>query len=254
MNEVKVFENVEFGKVRIVEKNDTPWFVGKDVAEILGYSNPQKAIRDHVDEEDKGVNEIGTPGGIQKMPVINESGLYSLILSSKLPAAKRFKRWVTGEVLPAIRKTGGYLGGTEGMTDSEIMARALMVAQKTMDNQRRQLEIQRPKALFADSVSASKSTILVGELAKILKQNGVDIGAKRLFQWMRENGYLINRNGTDRNMPTQRAMNLGLFTIKETVINHSDGTTSISKTVKVTGKGQIYFINKFLAEREAIAQ
>ena len=249
MKEIKIFENVEFGAIRTVEIKNEPWFVGKDVAEVLGYSNPQKAIRDHVDEEDKGVNELVTPGGSQKSVTINESGLYSLILASKLPGAKKFKRWVTSEVLPAIRKTGGYIGGQETMTDAEIMAKALVVAQRTIDSKDELISQMQPKALFADSVSASSSTQLVGEFAKVLRQNGVDMGEKRLFAWLRDNGYLIRRNGSDYNMPTQRSMELGLFRIKETVVTHSGGNITVSKTPKITGKGQQYFINLFLGKK-----
>lgn len=252
MNNLQVFKHVEFGEVRTVDLDGAPWFVGKDVAQALGYQNPQRAIRDHVDDEDKGVTEMVTPGGKQEMPIINESGLYSLVLSSKLPTAKKFKRWVTSEVLPAIRKTGGYIP-TAGMSDSEIMARALLIAQKSIaekntqiERQAQKIEADAPKVLFADSVAASHTSILVGELAKLLKQNGVDIGPNRLFDWLRNNGYLIRRMGTDYNMPTQRSMELGLFEVKENAITHSDGHVTVSKTPKVTGKGQQYFINKFL--------
>ena len=247
MNEVKIFENPEFGAVRTLVRDNEPWFSGKDVATALGYSNPHKAIRDHVDVEDKGMNETFTPGGKQAIAVINESGLYSLILSSKLPTAKAFKHWVTSEVLPSIRKTGGYIAGQETMSDADLMAKALLVAQRQIEQRDKQLAEMQPKALFADSVCASKTSILIGELAKILKQNGVDTGQKRLFAWLRENGYLIRRKGTDYNMPTQRAMEMELFEIKETVVAHSDGHTSTSKTPKVTGRGQVYFVNKLCA-------
>lgn len=253
MNEIKLFNNPEFGEVRAVSINNNPWFVGKDVAQVLGYSDTAQAIRKHVDAEDKGVVEMTTPGGVQQITAINESGLYSLILSSKLPGAKKFKHWVTSEVLPSLRKHGGYIAGQEELSDTELIAKALLVADrkiKEKDQQIRQLtdkaEEMRPKALFADSVAAANNSILIGELAKLLRQNGVDTGAKRLFAWMRDNGYLVKRKGADYNMPTQRSMELKLFQIKETVINHSDGNTTVSKTVKVTGKGQVYFLNKFL--------
>ena len=248
MNEIKIFESPEFGSIRTVERNGEPWLAGKDVAAALGYSNPRKAIADHVDEEDKGVTNCYTLGGNQNMTIINESGLYSLILSSKLPTAKKFKRWVTSEVLPSIRKTGGYISGQENMSDSELMAKALLVAQRQIEQRDARIAEMQPKVLFADSVCASKSSILVGELAKILKQNGVNMGQNRLFEWLRNNGYLIRRKGTDYNMPTQRAMDLKLFEIKETVVNHADGHQTTSKTPKVTGKGQVYFINTFLKE------
>lgn len=246
MNEVQVFENAEFGQMRTVVIHDEYWFVGKDVADILRYANTRKALMDHVDEEDKGVTKCYTLGGYQNLTTINESGLYSLILSSKLPSAKWFKRWVTAEVLPAIRKNGGYISGQESMTDDELMAKALEVAHRTIAGKNKELERMRPKEIFADAVATSKSSILIGDLAKILKQNGVEVGAKRLFDWLREKGYLIRRNGSDRNMPTQRSMELGLFEIKETVVTHADGHTTINKTPKVTGKGQQYFINLFL--------
>ncbi len=255
MNELQIFNSAEFGTVRAMMIDGTVWFVGKDVADRLGYSNSRKAIGDHVDDEDKGVTKHDTLGGIQEMTIINESGLYSLVLSSKLPTAKAFKRWITSEVLPSIRKNGGYIMGQEKMTDAELMAQAVLVAQKTIqqrDQKIAALEAQRkmdhPKVLFADAVSASKTNILIGEMAKILKQNGVDIGQNRLFSWLRENGLLISRKGTDYNMPTQKAMEMELFRIKETTIHHADGHTSITKTVKVTGKGQQYIVNRFLGK------
>ena len=255
MNELQTFTSAAFGSVRIIDKGGQPWFVGKDVADILGYSNSSKAIPQHVDEEDRQKQNLPTAQNgklVAASWLINESGLYSLILSSKMPKAKEFKRWVTSEVIPAIRKTGGYIAGSENMTDAEIMAKAVLVAQSTIrqrDQRIKELESDvaaaKPKVLFADAVSASDSTILIGDLAKILKQNGHPIGQKRLFNWMREQGYLIKRAGADYTSPTQRAMELGLFKIKETAISHSDGHVSVSKTTKVTGKGQQYFINKF---------
>ncbi|AIS73937.1 antirepressor protein [Lactobacillus phage Ldl1] len=240
-------------KVRVIEINGDPWFVGKDVATVLGYSNPSKAVINHVDNEDKQVLSSQN-GNLENIPnrgllIINESGLYSLILSSKLPTAKAFKHWVTSEVLPTIRKHGAYLTDAKAkaiVTDKTALAELLQQAADQLKAKDIQIEEMKPKALFADSVTASKSTILVGELAKILRGNGADIGANRLVQWMRENGYLVNRKGSDWNMPTQRAMDLGLFKIKETTVNHNNGVTTISKTPKVTGKGQQYFVNKFL--------
>lgn len=249
MNDLKIFENKEFGEIRTVVKDGEPWFVGKDVAEILGHSNPQRALRDYIDDDDKGVTKIVTPGGTQTMAIINESGLYSLILSSKLPNAKKFKKWVTGEVLPSIRKNGGYIVGQETMSDDELMARALQVAQNKIQERDRQIETMKPKAIFADAVAASHTSILVGELAKILKQNGVNIGQNRLYEWLRENGYLIRGNKrTDRNAPTQRSMDMGLFEVKISTVVNSDGSVRETRTTKVTGKGQQYFINKFLTE------
>lgn len=252
MNNLQIFDSPDFGQIRTIQQNGEPWFVGKDVAKILGYERADNAIRNHVDDEDKLMHQISASGQNREMYIINESGLYSLILSSKMPKAKEFKRWVTSEVIPAIRKTGGYIAGSENMTDAEIMAKAVLVAQSTIrqrDQRIKELESDvaaaKPKVLFADAVSASDSTILIGDLAKLIKQNGHPIGQKRLFCWMREQGYLIKRQGADYNSPTQREMEMGLFKIKETAISHSDGHVSVSKTTKVTGKGQQYFINKF---------
>ena len=252
----------ESQQLRTIKVNDEVWFVGKDVATILGYAKTANAISQHVDDEDKGVTRMMTPGGKQNIQVINESGMYSLILSSKMPNAKKFKRWVTHEVLPAIRKHGAYMTDEkieEVLTDPDTIIKLAtqlkderqqrLIEQQLRKDAESQVHEMKPKALFADSVATSKSTILIGELAKILRGNGVDIGATRLFKWMRANGYLISRKGSDWNMPTQRAMNLGLFKIKETTINHSNGSTSISKTPKVTGKGQQYFVNKFLKKQ-----
>ena len=255
MNNLQIFKSPDFGQVRTIQQNGEPWFIGKDVAEILGYKKPENAIAVHVDDEDKTTTLIQGTGSNYKSNavIINESGLYSLILSSKMPKAKEFKRWVTSEVIPAIRKTGGYIAGSENMTDAEIMAKAVLVAQSTIqqrDQRIKELESDvaaaKPKVLFADAVSASDSTILIGDLAKILKQNGYNTGQKRLFQWLRDNGYLIKRQGADYNSPTQRSMELGLFRVKETPIIHADGHVTVNKTVKVTPKAQIYFANKFL--------
>lgn len=257
MNELKVFQNSEFGTLRGVEIDGESWLVGKDVAERLGYSNPQKAIRDHVDDEDRTVNESFTVNGTMVV-LINESGLYSLVLGSKLPNAKKFKRWVTSEVLPAIRKHGGYLTAEkveEALLNPDVLIK-LATELKDEREARRALESKvaedAPKVLFADSVSTAKTSILIGELAKLLKQNGLEVGQKRLFAWMRENGYLM-RAGSSYNMPTQRAMEQGLFEIKETTINNPDGSTRLTRTPKVTGKGQVYFVNRMLGKREEIA-
>ena len=247
MNEIKVFSNAEFGKIRTLNRDGEPWFVGKDVATALGYSNASKALADHVAEEDKLNNESLSSLGQRGGWLINESGLYSLILSSKLESAKRFKRWVTAEVLPSIRKSGGYIAGQDEMSDTELLAKALLVAQRQIERRNAQIAEMQPKALFADAVAASHTSILIGELAKILKQNGVDIGQNRLFETLRQLGYLIRRNGTDYNSPTQRAMELGLFEVKESTVGNPDGSVRVTRTTKVTGKGQQYFINKFLA-------
>lgn len=252
MNELKVFDSKEFGTVRAFEIDGQPWFVGKDVATILGYTNHSKALADHVDVEDKLNNEslasLGQRGGW----VINESGLYSLILSSRMPNAKRFKRWVTSEVIPSIRKHGGYIAGQENLSDEELLAKALLVAQNKIaerdaliQKQREQIEADKPKTIFADAVATSKTSILIGELAKLICQNGHQIGQKRLFQWMRDKGYLM-KSGTSYNQPMQRYVEQGLFEIKERAIQNPDGSCRLTRTTLVTGKGQIFFINKFL--------
>ena len=247
MNQLQIFENPEFGAVRTVEIDGEPWLVGKDVAEALGYTNPQKAIRDHVDDEDKGVNESFTVNGTQGI-LINESGLYSLVLSSKLPTARKFKHWVTSEVLPSLRRHGLY-AADELLNNPDLMIRAMeeLKAERARANAlAEKVERDAPKVLFAESVAASQHSILVFDLAKILRQNGVQIGGNRLFEWLRTNGYLIRRKGSDWNMPTQRAVDMGLFEIKETSVTHADGHVTVNKTPKVTGKGQQYFINLFL--------
>lgn len=246
MNEIKVFNNAEFGKIRTLNRDGEPWFVGKDVATALGYKDSVNALKSHVSEEDKGGWRIATQYGEREAVIINESGLYSLILSSKLDSAKRFKRWVTAEVLPSIRKSGGYIAGQDEMSDTELLAKALLVAQRQIEQRNAQIAEMQPKALFADAVAASHTSILIGELAKILKQNGVDIGQNRLFETLRQQGYLIRRNGTDYNSPTQRAMELGLFEVKASTVGNPDGSVRVTRTTKVTGKGQQYFINKFL--------
>jgi anti-repressor protein len=256
MNKMQQFTNPAFGTIRTTEIDGEPWFAGRDVAHVLGYANTKDALSRHVDTDDKRGSRFPTPSGTQEMTVINESGLYALVLSSKLPGAKQFKRWVTSEVLPAIRRHGMYADAPtveKMLDDPDTMIRTLQ-ALKEEREKRRALEQQtaadRPKVLFADAVSASHTSILVGELAKLLRQNGVNIGQNRLFAWLRDNGYLIRRSGTDYNMPTQRSMEMGLFSIKETAISRSDGSVTVSKTVKVTGRGQTYFVDRFLSNRE----
>lgn len=243
MNEIQLF-NFENHEVRSLLLNNEPWFVGKDVAEVLGYERADNAIRNHIDKEDKLMHQISASGQNRNMTIINESGLYSLVLSSKLPSAKKFKRWVTSEVLPALRKTGQYQ--VKELSGSELMAKALIEAQSVLAAKDKVIEEMKPKVVFADAVATSHTSILVGELAKILKQNGIDMGQKRLFAWLREKGYLIKRQGTDYNMPTQKAMELGLFEIKEGSYVNGSGVNITTKTPKITGKGQQYFINKFL--------
>lgn len=275
-NKIEIFKNEEFGTLRTLIIDSEPYFVGKDIAAALGYTNTKKALGDHVDEEDKRIiqrshfvtlennlpkevfpiNFVDATIPNRGLTVINESGVYALVFGSKLPNAKKFKHWVTSEVLPSIRKHGAYMTPEtleQAIYNPDFLIK-LATELKTEKEKRQALEIQaeenKPKVLFADAVSTSQTSILVGDLAKIIKQNGVDIGANRLFAWFRDNGYLIKRKGSDYNMPTQYSMELQLFEVKETVITHSDGHTSISKTPKVTGKGQQYFVNKFLNKEE----
>lgn len=254
MTDLQIFNSPEFGAIRTIEKDGEPWFVGKDVAAALGYKDTVNALKSHVDAEDKGGWQITTQFGDKETTIINESGLYSLVLSSKLPTAKKFKRWVTSEIIPSIRKHGAYM--TPDKLEQVLLNpdTLMQLAQNLKDEQEKRkvletkIEQDKPKVLFADAVASAKTSILIGELAKLLKQNGVDIGQNRLFEWMRQNGYLIRRQGSDYNMPTQRSMEQGLFEIKETTVVHADGHTHINKTPKVTGKGQAYFVTLFLKE------
>ena len=254
MNNIQVFNNSEFGSIRTVEINKEPWFVAKDVCDCLGLGNSRQALS-RLDDDEKNTVTLndGIPGNPEKS-IVNEYGLYNLILSSRKPEAKEFKRWVTHEVIPAIRKTGGYIGGAENMSEAEIMARAVLIGQRTIEEQKKkidnlqnEIDVNRPKVLFADAVSASHTSILVGELAKILRGNGCNIGQNRLFERLRNDGYLM-KCGTSKNIPTQRAMEKGLFEIKEGSYINGSGVNVITKTTKVTGKGQSFFVNKFLRE------
>lgn len=246
MNELQIFKNNQFGNVRIVMKGQEPWFVAKDICECLAISKHRDAIS-RLDSDERGSLKVDTLGGKQEMATVNEYGLYSLVLSSRKPEAKEFKRWITHDVIPQIRKTGQYVADIPRTLPDALRAYANEVEEH--NKAKALIEEQKPKVLFADSVAASHTSILVGDLAKLLHQNGVkDMGQKRLFNWLRENGYLIKRKGSDYNSPTQKAMEMGLFQIKETVVSHADGHTSVNKTTKVTGKGQQYFINKFLGE------
>lgn len=247
-------------QVHTVTIDNEPYFVGNDVSTILGYSNYRNAVANHVDEDDKLRTQIEYAGQDRNMTVINESGLYSLILGSKLPQAKEFKHWVTSEVLPAIRKHGAYMTDQKAFDvthNAQGLADLLQQAADQLKQKDVQIEQMKPKALFADAVSTAKTNILIGEMAKILKANGVDyitvcgqkvtMGQNHFFQWLRENGYLIKRRGTDYNAPTQMAMDKGLFKVKESTSIDSNGTTRVNKTTKITGKGQQYFTNYFLA-------
>lgn len=245
MANIQVFE-YQNNKVRTVDVDGEAWFVLKDVCDVLHMDTSKlKQVADRLDDDEKGRYSVPTPGGEQATWIINESGLYHVILRSDKPEAAPFRRWVTNDVLPAIRKTGSY--NAPQLTRSQLLATALIAAHEELEEKDKQIETMKPKALFADAVSASSQSILVGEMAKLLSQNGIQMGQNRLFSWMRENGYLIkDRKRTDYNMPTQKSMELRLFEIKETSIAHSDGHTSINKTPKVTGIGQVYFVNLFL--------
>lgn len=244
-NEIISFDNPEFGQVRAVDVDGRPIFCAKDIAKALGYSDTKNAIKLHCKGAVK-YHPLKTAGGTQKARFITEPDVYRLITHSKLPNARRFEAWVFEEMLPSIRRTGGYVAAKPDESPEEIMARAVLVAQETIERQKRQLDEMKPKAVFADAVATSKTSILIGDLAKILKQNGVDMGQRRLFEWMRQRGYLMRANGSSHNMPTQRSMERGWFEIKETSITHSDGHITVQRTPKVTGKGQQYFINLFL--------
>ena len=239
----------EGSQVRALEIKNEPWFVGKDLTNILGYTNGPKAIKDHVDEEDKLSERIVMSGQHRQAFLVNESGLYSLILSSKMPNAKKFKHWVTSEVLPAIRKHGAYMTDEKAfdvVNNKDGLASLLQQAADQLRQKDIQIEEMKPKAMLADAITASETSILVGEMAKILKKNGINTGQNRFFKWLRENGYLIKRKGTDYNMPTQKSMNLKLFEIKERTIVDGN-STRIVKTPKITGNGQQYFTNLFLS-------
>lgn len=259
-NELQIFNHPQFGEIRAVEINGEPWFVAKDVAKALGYSNGRDAIAKHVDDEDKNtvVNRDGNRGN-PNMTVVNESGVHALVFGSQLPGAKQFKHWVTSEVLPTIRKHGAYL--TPQVTNQILNNPDFLIslANKIKEEQTRNRilmeentdlrvknEEMKPKALFAESVAASDSEITVGTLAKLLRQNGVQIGRNRLFEWLRNEGYLIRDRVRDRNIPTQKSMEMGLFRVKETTI-HANDEIIISCTPYVTGKGQTYFIERFLS-------
>lgn len=251
-NEIQQFDFKGAALRTLTGKAGEPWFVAKDVCDILELGNTTNALR-ALDEDEKTnfTNCNVAQNGGRAPLIISEPGLYKLIMRSRKPEAKEFQRWVTHEVLPQIRKTGGYIPTSESDSDEDIMARAVLVAQKTIDRKNQQLQakdaqikVLEPKARFADAVAASDGTCLVGELAKMLRQNGMDIGQNRLFRLLQADGYL-GKSGSNRNVPTQRAMDLGLFRIKETTVTHADGHTTVSRTPKVTGKGQRYFIDRY---------
>lgn len=252
MSNLQIF-NFEGNEVRTVFIENEPHFIGKDVAKVLGYSNSRDALKRHVFLKNKGVVKHDSLGGSQNLTAINEAGLYQLIFKSKLESAERFQDWVTSEVLPSVRKHGAYMTNDtieKAITDPDFLIRLAtnLKEEKTKRIEAEQrLEIQKPKVMFAEAVSDARGTILIRDLAKLIQQNGIDIGEKRLFEWMRQRGYLISRKGTDYNRPTQKSMELGLFKIKETAIIRSSGAQT-AITAKVTSKGQLYFVNKFLEQ------
>lgn len=240
----QTFENSEFGAIRAIrDANGEPWFVASDIAKALGYRDAEKMTR-RLDDDEKGTRSVGTPGGEQQMTVITEAGMYSAILGSKVEGAKRFKRWVTHEVLPALRRDGAYVASDGDEDDATLMARALLAAKRAIDRKDALIAEMKPKVLFADTVAASDGTCLIGELAKMMTQAGYPIGQNRLFAKLREDGYL-GKSGSNRNVPLQRYVEMGLFKIKETAITHADGHVTINRTPKVTGKGQRYFIERY---------
>lgn len=243
MNRLQVFKNNEFGEVRTILRDDEPWFVGKDVAECLGYKDTSDAIKRHIEQEDKGIGEIPTPGGNQKVKIINESGIYSLVLSSKLQTAKKFKRWVTSEVLPQIRQTGGYIPHSEDETEEDILAKAILIAQKTIEKKNKIIEEQKPLVSFANKVATSQNSLLVREVAKLASKEGIAIGEKRLWQKLR-NWNLIFKDSTE---PKQYGIDRGYFEVVEGARESSKGTFTY-KTTRVTGKGQIYIISRLEKE------
>lgn len=238
----QVFESKEFGSIRALRDEDAePWFVARDITDALGLD--RTATR-RLDDDEKGVRSMHTPGGVQEMTFVSEAGFYSLVLASKKPEAHAFKRWVTHEVLPALRRDGAYVASDGDEDDATLMARALLAAKRAIDRKDRRIAELEPKALFADAVSASDGTCLVGELAKMMTQAGFTVGQNRLFAILRNDGYL-GKSGSNRNVPLQRYVEQGLFSVKETAITHSDGHVTISRTTKVTGKGQRYFIERY---------
>lgn len=267
MNNLQTFNHEMFGQLPVIIVNKTEWFGTTEAAKALSFSNPYDAIKNHIDEDDLAVHEvIDKLGRKQQKKFTNESGLYSLIFGASNQGnnleikakAKKFKRWVTSEILPTIRKTGGYVANDDLFIETylpqadEQTKLLFRTTLKTVRKQNDEIAKLKPKALFADAVETSESSVLIGELAKILKQNGIDIGQNRLFAWLRENGYLIRQKGESYNLPTQRSMDMELFEIKKRTINNPDGSVRVTRTTKVTGKGQIYFVNKFLKQQEVV--
>lgn len=251
MNELQIFNNEEFGEIRTVVANNEPMFCLSDVCKALEISNVGN-VKQRLSE--KGIHTADTPtkGGMQKMTFISEANLYKTIFQSRKESAERFTDWVTSEVLPSIRKNGGYIAGQETLSDDELLSKALLVAHnkiaerdKIIEQKQARIEQMKPKSIFADAVATSRTSILIGDLAKLICQNGYQIGQKRLFEWLRNNGYLC-KNGSSRNMPMQRYVEQGLFEVKESNVQNPDGSVRITRTTKITGKGQLYFVNRFL--------
>ncbi len=254
MEKLKVFENSNFGKIRVLEIDGEPWFIAVDIAKVLDYRTAYDMTR-ILDEDEKGTQIVRTPGGNQNVIVINESGIYSSILRSRKPEAKQFKKWVTSEVLPSIRKHGAYLTDQtveKVLTDPDFLIQLALNLKEEREKRliaETELQENKPKIIFANCVETSRSSCLVGELAKLINQGGYPIGQNRLFAWMRDNGYLIRQKGENYNLPTQYSMDLKLMEVKKNIINNPDGTVRVTRTTKITGKGQIYFLHKFLGER-----
>lgn len=244
MNDIQKFTNEEFGTIRVADNNGEPWFVAKDVCDALGIATNHLRERNRGLDDDEVVSLPNWEGKGSAPLIVSEPGFYKLVMKSRKPEAKAFQRWVTHEVLPSIRKQGGYMTARADETPEQIMARALMLAKDTMDRQQREIAELRPKALFADAVAASDGTCLIGELAKMMRQNGVHVGQNRLFEWLRRDGFL-GKTGSNYNVPTQMAMERGLFRIKETAVTHSDGHVTVNRTPKATGRGQRYFIDRY---------
>lgn len=253
MEQLQIFNSDKFGDIRTIMLEDEPWFVATDICNALEIANVTQAVQ-RLDDDERSMFNIGRQG---EANCVNEYGLYNLVLASRKKEAKEFKRWITHEVLPSIRKNGGYIAGQETLSDDELMAKAILVANKKIaerdaiiERQQAVIEEQKPKTIFADAVSTSKTSILIGDLAKLIRQNGIDIGEKRLFEWLRNHHYLISQKGSSWNMPTQRSMDMGLFEVSERTVQNPDGSVRITRTTKVTGKGQIYFVNKFLNDKK----
>lgn len=248
MNELQIFNNEEFGEIRTVVANNETMFCLPDVCKALELSN-SRVVSARLDDDERCKLDLPRQG---ETWFITESGLYAVILRSDKPNAKKFRKWVTSEVLPSIRKNGGYIAGQETLSDDELLSKALLVAHnkiaerdKIIEQKQARIEQMKPKAIFADAVATSRTSILIGDLAKLICQNGYQIGQKRLFEWLRNNGYLC-KSGSSRNMPMQRYVEQGLFEVKESNVQNPDGSVRITRTTKVSGKGQLYFVNKFL--------